>query len=315
MKITVFDSIFDNETDKTVELKDFHAFEKLLYNLYKLKARKPKKGEKRSNKDAKLISPAVYKKDTTRANDNVIRWDFACLDVDDYEGTFEEIVNQLGDWYYVCYNTASSTEEKPKFRLVFPLTKSVKKDDIKHFWHALNSEVLGIADAQTKDMARMFYVPGQYEGAFSFFFKHQGEVIDPDALMEKHPYDKSQDGDDFFSRLPEDMQEMVLNHRKSKTRKKESVTWTGYKDCKYVYRSAIEDYKKAVIADTGKYHGMYRFMVSVAFAAIRDGYDLDKRELADLARSLDVDHGNHYKNRPLQKEADRALEYAYRNQG
>lgn len=315
MKLTVFESIFDKKTDKTVEFEDFQGFEKLLYKLSKLEARKPKKGDGYHPKNAKLISPAVYKKDTGRGNDNVLRWDFACLDVDDYDGTFEQIVEHLGDWYYVCYSTASSTAEKPKFRLVFPLTKPVQRDNIRHFWQALNKEVLGIADAQTKDMARMFYVPGDYPGAFNFFFKHEGEVIDPAKLMEKHPYDASQDGDDFFNRLPEEMQKMVLEHRRAKTEKKSHVSWTSYRDCKYVFKKAVDEYISAVAVDTGKYHGMYRFMVAVAFAAIRDGYDIDKHELASLARSLDIDYGNHYENRPLQKEADRAIHYAYCNIG
>ena len=315
LTFTIFKNIFDTDTDKIVELDNFKAFEKLLYDLSKLKAEKPEKGKPLPKHAAKLISPAVYKKGKSRANDNVLRWDFACLDVDDYEGTFEEIVNHLGEHYYVCYSTASSRKEKPKFRLVFPLTESVRAEDIKHFWYALNKEVLGIADAQTKDMARMFYVPGNYPEAFNFFFKHPGEVIDPKAMMEKHPYDKSQDGDDFFARLPEDMQKLVLEHRKSKTTKKSNVLWTGYKDCKYVSNKMVDDYKEVYVADTGKYAGMYKFMVSVGFAAVRDGYDLDKVELAGLARSLDRDYGNNYENRPLEKEADRALEFVYRNQG
>ena len=59
---------------------------------------------------------------------------------------------------YFCYSTASSSLTNPKFRLVFPLTQWVNKEDIKHFWFALNKEIGDIADAQTKDLSRMYYV-------------------------------------------------------------------------------------------------------------------------------------------------------------
>ena len=317
MQFTIFKSIFDNKTNKTVELDSFEDFEKLLYQLSEKPARKPKKGELRTPEDAMLISPAVYKEgeNITRANTNVLRWDFACLDVDDYEGTFKEVIESLGSWYFVCYSTASSTKEHPKFRLVFPLQRSVNVDELRHFWYALNKEVLNIGDAQTKDMARMFYVPGQYPDAHNFIFTRPGPIMDPDALMEKHEYDHTQDCDDFMARLPVDMQDRLLNFRKSQTIKKGHVNWASYRNCKYVSRKAVSSYLEAVVADTGKYHGIYIFMVSVAFSAIRDGYDIDERELATVARSLDREHGNHYETRPLNKEASRAIEWAYRNKG
>ena len=37
------------------------------------------------------------------------------------------------------------------------------------------------------------------------------------------------------------------------------------------------------------------------------------QEITSLCRELDVETGNLYKSRPLEKEADRALEYVYKN--
>ena len=50
---------------------------------------------------------------------------------------------------------------------------------------ALNKEIGDIADAQTKDLSRMYYIPAKYKKAFNFIFSHNGAIIDPDALMEK----------------------------------------------------------------------------------------------------------------------------------
>ena len=66
LSLTLFNSIYDNKTDKRVDVHDFNAFERVLYQL----AEKPRAGKR----DAELMSPALYHPDTTRANDNVTEW-------------------------------------------------------------------------------------------------------------------------------------------------------------------------------------------------------------------------------------------------
>jgi len=58
---------------------------------------------------------------------------------------------------------------------------------------------------------------------------------------------------------------------------------------------------------------MYQIMVALAGNAISKKYPIAADEIAVLCRELDAETGNWYANRPLQKEADRALEYVYRN--
>ena len=83
---TIFNSIFDNKTDRSIRVNSFKAFEKVLYDLSEV----PKK----SKKDAVLISPATYIEGTTRANKNVLEWaGWCCVDVDDYE--FEGDLNLI----------------------------------------------------------------------------------------------------------------------------------------------------------------------------------------------------------------------------
>ena len=77
ISLTLFKSIFDNKTKEKLTFKDFDSFEQALYGL----------SERRiaSKKDAPLMSPACYKPDTTRANDNVTMWSGWCaVDVDDF---------------------------------------------------------------------------------------------------------------------------------------------------------------------------------------------------------------------------------------
>ena len=56
-----------------------------------------------------------------------------------------------------------------------------------------------------------------------------------------------------------------------------------------------------------------RWRVATAGNAIKCGYPITAKQIADLCRQFDNENGMWYTNRPLEKEADRAVEYAYRN--
>ena len=58
---------------------------------------------------------------------------------------------------------------------------------------------------------------------------------------------------------------------------------------------------------------LYRILCSTASNAIRSEYPITAAEIATLAREIDKETGNWYANRPLEVEADRALEWAYKN--
>lgn len=300
IKGTLFESLFDTKTDKQISLPDFEHFEQVLYNL----AKKPRKGKK----DAELMSPAVYLPGTTRKNDNVTAWGGWCaVDVDDYQGDISDY--KVSDYYYVCYSTASSTDEQPKFRLVFPLTKSISKDKIKHFWFAINKELGEVGDIQTKDLSRMYYIPGKYKDANNFIFTNQGPKVDPIELMNKWEYVEPS-SNTMFDKLPKKMQEAMMSHLKNNLNNTE-VKWTGYRDCPFFPRKLEQEYK--TISGTGWYHKMYQIMVALAGNAIQAKYPINAKEIAYLCRELDLETGNWYEKRNLDTEAERALEYVYKN--
>ena len=278
----------------------FEEFETVLYRLADSKKYLKKQ-------DAPLISPAVYKPDTTRANDNVVAWGgFGILDVDDFKGDIKDIEKKYEAYKYICYSTASSSIDNPKFRLVFPLTKWVDTSEIKHFWYALNKEIGDIADAQTKDLSRMYYVPSSYKDSFNFIFSHDGDTMNPDELMAKHRYVVPQQS--FYERLPEAIKKGLMEHRKSQLTNT-NISWTGYKDCPFVNQKKIEDYKGLT---EGWYYAMYQLMVSIAGNAIGQGYPITAKEIEYLIRDLDSETGNWYLKRPIDKEAERAIEFVYR---
>jgi hypothetical protein len=313
ISLTLFENLFDNKTQKRMDFSDFEQFEKLLYNIAKEPGYKPAKGERPKRKASPLISPATYKPGTTRANDNVIEWaSWAAVDVDEhkFEGNLEdELRDRYGKYYYVCYSTASSTVEHPKFRLVFPLSVSVPAAKIRHFWFALNLHVKSIGDKQTKDLSRMYYVPAVYPGANNFIFTNHGDVIDPYALMSEHEYvEKSNVG--VIDKLPKAIREAILRERANRLTNTD-IRWSSYDNCPFVSQKMIDDYN--MISGTGWYRKMYQLMVSIAASAVRMNYPITPKEIAILCRQLDQQTGNWYKSRPLEKEADRALEYVMRN--
>jgi len=328
VSVTFFKSIYDNTTHKRMTFEDFSKFEKFLYDLSK----RPLKNKK----DAQLLSPALFVDDNSamhhpdalkepskkivtpyyhRKNVNVVSWDgWAAVDVDDhiFEGNLEdELFNKLGNYNYVCYSTASSSVGHPKFRLVFPLTKSLKNTSIKAFWYALNSEIGSIGDKQTKDLSRMFYIPALYDGSHNFIFSNKsGSVMDPDIIIAKYPFvDKAIRGS-FVDRLPRDIQQNIIKHKKSNMNNTD-YTWTGYRDCPFFPNKMADEY--AGITGTGWYLKLYQIMVAIASQAVKKEYPISTDQIVDLCRELDMENGNWYETRPLKVEADRAIEYAYKN--
>jgi len=304
--LTIFKTIFDNKTDKRMDFDDWSGFESLLVDLSKENVK--------SKKEASLISPAVYLPNTTRANANVTHWaKWAAVDVDDYEidteSLQEELNKTLGDYYYVCYSTASSTIDFPKFRIVFPLTDSVAADDIKHFWFALNSFINSMGDKQTKDLSRMYYIPANYDRANNFLFINKGKFIEPLELMAKYPYRNETRGSNFFDNLPDAIQKEIVQYRKDQS-ENNTITWTSYHDCPFVNKGLVAEYKTT--SNTGWYHLMYKIMVSIAGNAVRRQYPITAEEVEKLCKELDMETGNWYENRPLIKEANRAIEFCYK---
>ena len=179
------------------------------------------------------------------------------------------------------------------------------------FWYALQSELGELGDKQTKDLSRMYYIPAEYAGAHNFIFSNtDGASIDPDELIVKHPMPEKTNLNNFFDRLPDELQRQILEHRKSKL-ENTNINWTSYRDCPFFPRKLEAEYR--AISNTGWYHKMYQIMVAIAGNAVKRQYPISSAEISKMCRELDMETGNWYENRPLDKEADRALEYVYKN--
>jgi|GEM_PF-2298709 hypothetical protein len=136
----------------------------------------------RRNKDGPLWSPTLYRPDTTRGNKQVESLGLLVLDFD--EGlTPEEVTPLCERWAYVIYSTHSHTPEKSKWRIVFPLARTIRGADWLPVWlraaHYFSSST---ADPQCKEPARMYYLPSHPPGGEAFALTHEGAWLDPDDL-------------------------------------------------------------------------------------------------------------------------------------
>ena len=313
IELTAFKSIFDNKTNTRLTFPDWDAFVAALFKMSTIEAIKPKRGERPSKKTALLISPAVFKPNTTRANANVTHWSaWAALDIDEYEGDFKKVIKQFSDYSFVCYSSASSTYEHPKFRIVLRLTENIPARDIKHFWFAINSEFNSVGDPQTKDLSRMYYVPAQYPNAFNFIHEHAGPTImDPKTIMAKHAYVTP--SKDFLSNLPFEFQKAVVKHR-ARSLTNDQVKWTGYADCPFITKSLLQEYQSIAYRDgSGRYTMFYKIMINIAGNAIRKKYPITPSEIAQIMWEIDNDFGGRYSKRPLEVEAARAIDFILRS--
>ena len=305
---TIFKSIFDNKTHRRMDFGSWEEFEKLLYKLSAQPGYKPKKDERRLG--SPLISPAIFEANTTRKNDNVKAWGgWAALDVDDYEGDWQEACNIFMPYKHVRYSSASSTIVKPKFRVVLPLTRTVNADEIRHLWYALNKEFNSLGDPQTKDLSRMYYVPADYPDSFHFIESNHGTFIDPSELMSKHAFVREARST-FMESLPEAMRERIIEYRKESLNNR-NYKWNGYRDFSFVNKYKVSKY--FALQGTGWYRQMYSIMVSIAGKAVRCGYPITPSEIANLCREIDTESGGWYKNRNLETESLRAIEFAVGN--
>ena len=310
-ELTIFKNQFDNKTHKKVRMSTWDSFVDLLHGLSK------QKGEKGGSNSSPLISPAVFEDGSTRSNKTTKYWaGWCCVDVDDHNYSADldelkdELIKQFGKYDFVVYSTASSSNEYLKFRIVFRTDEKIENERIKKFWYALNTELGDIGDPQTKDLARMYYVPARYPNSNQFFFVHSGgDALNVSELISKHPY-VEKTGNTFLDRLPPEMQKAVIEHRKSQLQNT-NYNWVSYQDCPFWPRSLASEYIQ--ISNTGWYHKMYQIMIAVAGRAVDSGYPITANQIADMCKQFDAETGNWYENRPMLKEADRALEYIYRN--
>ena len=303
--LTLFTSLGDAETNKRMDFETFKDFEEFLSGAYEM--------EYEQKKDAPLISPAIFD-DTTkpRSNENVSHWGGWCaFDVDDWTGggIVEHFEEKLNGYKFILYSTASSTQEKPKFRVVIPTSNNVSDIRIRAFWYGMNRFLGTVGDKQVKDYTRLYYVPGSYKSSNNNFLHiSDGQAfVNYIEIIHKNPIPENIG---FIDKFPKEIQDAVIvNTRRKLLKGRPDLHWNSYTNCPFWPRRTA-DYYRGLAPDSGRYFTMYRIMVAIAFSALKQRYPINEMEISALCREFDLDSGARYKDRPFEREARRSIEYA-----
>ncbi len=159
VQISQYDSAFD-KTPKT-SVRSWQDFAELLTHRVG-----PKQGP--------AWSPACYPPGLTRANANVQAVSCWALDIDDGWAPEEarRRIESLG-LEYVLHSSHSHSDAVPKYRIVVPAEGPIPPERFALLYPGVVKLLAdGHADPQTKDAARLFYLPRHEEGAP--FFVHRG---------------------------------------------------------------------------------------------------------------------------------------------
>ena len=103
----------------------------------------------------------------------------------------------------------------------------------------------------------------------------------------------------------------IIKYSRKNNLENTNVNWTSYRNCPFFPKNLASEYR--AINTTGWYHKMYQIMVAIAGNAVKNKYPITSQEITNLCREMDAETGNWYENRPMGKEADRAIEYVYKN--
>lgn len=223
------------------------------------------------------ISPATYPDGVTRSKDRAISWTWFAADIDNKAGNLpgstiddiKEVMAGLGSPWFI-YTTASSQPLAECFRLMFPLDRTVESSEFDAVWRAF-AQLLPM-DEQTKDISRIFIVPRNWEGRQNRMeYDLSGAPVSVDAMLQ---------------RFPQQMPAASSPRRVAATRPLGGTanrTAIPSLDAPYVPSNAVDE---AISAPPGG--RMYRFLIRVAFSALKHGYALDASDLEAVGRALAV---------------------------
>lgn len=150
-------------------------------------------------------SPSVF--NGTRKKSNFKSSDFAVLDID--EGlTIDEAEKIISEANYacLCLPSLSHTPENHRFRLIFPLSRTITKEDVYVATMEDLYEVFPMADKSClNDTARLYFQSNLSDG-----FWLEGDLLDPVIPPEKHKKGSRRDFDSSVRvKVPLDKKDVI----------------------------------------------------------------------------------------------------------
>lgn len=146
---------------------------------------------------AALWSPVTYKQGGLRVQGqteaNIATVHAVVLD---YDGkpqsvSIEKATEVWGGFEHVVYTTFQHTPDKPRFRLVMPLSRPVTTSEFRRIWgwvqkHAAEN---GAGFDPLSDPGRIYFIPTHRPGAAHVYQHHADDVLDADIILTVAPPD------------------------------------------------------------------------------------------------------------------------------
>ena len=130
-----------------------------------------------------LWSPVEYDAGTTRGNRNVRFVEALVVDMDGE--AFDDARLDGFEWF--AYSTYSHRLDDPHYHLVFPLAEKVPASLWRVVWAELHDRIGLVGDPQTKDPARIFYLPQHAPDQPFEFHEGHGALLDSSLRLDVEP--------------------------------------------------------------------------------------------------------------------------------
>jgi putative DNA primase/helicase len=127
-----------------------------------------------------LWSPVEYDAGTTRGNRNVRFVEALVVDMDGE--AFDDA--QLDGLEWFAYSTYSHRLDDPHYHLVLPLAEKVPASLWRAVWEELHERIGLVGDPQTKDPARIFYLPQHAPDQPFEFHEGHGQLLDSSFTLD-----------------------------------------------------------------------------------------------------------------------------------
>ncbi len=127
-----------------------------------------------------LWSPVEYDAGTTRGNRNVRFVEALVVDMDGE--AFDNA--QLDGLEWFAYSTYSHRLDDPHYHLVLPLAEKVPASLWRAVWEELHHKINLVGDPQTKDPARIFYLPQHAPDQPFEFHEGHGALLDSSFTLD-----------------------------------------------------------------------------------------------------------------------------------
>ncbi|KGN98419.1 hypothetical protein HQ36_02050 [Porphyromonas gingivicanis] len=122
-----------------------------------------------------------------RKNTNVLYRSVATLDIDYGTTNVWDDFQLAFDFAAMLYSTHKHSEQTPRYRLVFPLSRPVTSAEYEPLCRKIAYELgIDLFDATTYELPRLFYWPSTSKGAGYVFEYQDGPACDVDAVLSQY---------------------------------------------------------------------------------------------------------------------------------